>query len=123
MKRLLALMTFLAFLQATTLVSAQTADLPNIKQIKNHMAQETKAIDEGVKGKIISKPEAKKYRAKLAVIKKKLAGYMRKNGKKADLTQAQAKELFQMLHENNLAIQGGDLEKDEESAVKTLSNP
>jgi len=88
------------------------ANVSHLQQVKNRIADQTKKINEAVRSKIISSSEGKKFTAKLASIRKQLSRYMKKNGKKKDLTKAQQENLNKMLSENASSIEGNDLEDD-----------
>jgi len=88
------------------------------QKITNRINDQTLQIQQGVAGKIINKAEAKKYTAKLAAIRAQFKKYLRKNGKKKDLTEEQASKLNQMLSQNSSAIKGEDVKEEGDPAAK-----
>jgi len=111
MKKGIVVLMWMLLLGAVGMIAAQTTTMPNAQKIKDRIQKQTDMINDGLKGHVMTKAEAKQYLAKLRVIKAKLQGYLKQNPK-TDLTMDQMKVLYQMLHENNQAIQGEDPKDD-----------
>jgi hypothetical protein len=96
--------------------TVKKTNVSHLQQVKNRIADQTKKINDGIQAKIFSAAEGKKYTAALASVRKQLAKYVKKNGKKKDLTKSQQDSLNQMLTENSKAIEGSD--SDDEAPAK-----
>lgn len=114
MKKLVSLLVSLFFVISMGWAFAQgnDASLPSVQKVKHHIKQQEDQIAQGLQSKIIKKSEAKVYRAKLKTVKTKLQRYLKKNHNK-DLTTDQQKELFELLHENNEALNNGGSSADD----------
>jgi len=92
------------------MTESKNLHVSHLQQVKSRIGDQTKKINDGVQSKILSAAEGKKFNAKLASIKKELGRYMKKNGKRKDLTKEQQARLNEMLNENSKAINGDDLD-------------